>query len=549
MHIPIIVVLASGDNPVWILLSKPILAVFRFIFGEIDIVKYGKPGWESKDKYKMHEKLGDAVVHVSPGHNWLYICNPAAVNDIFKRKDDFDRPPELLEVLGVFGPNLSTASSPFTSGGTYKLTKWQAIGADWQRQRKITSAPFNDKNNSLVWTETLRQASEVLQFWKTAKGPITTTDIDTRTLSLHVLSGAGFGKSYSFKKSAEKAKEGHMFNYRDAISLILENCLLILVLGPRLLGKMAGWSIFGNWSRIGQATIDFKDHMTTMLIEEKSAIATGKVRSPTITNALIRASEESNAATGGGFKGLTEDEIYGNIFVYNFAGHDTTATTFNWALYLLAAFPDVQEWMAEEINAVLGDREAEDVDFRDVFPKLNRCLAVLYETLRLWNPLLGICKSTFLIPQPLTVGEKTIVVPPDTRIIPNSNAIHTHPRYWGEDSMSWKPARWILSSATSSPSSQLNAQAETFKTFPKGSYIAWSDGVRPCPGKKFSQVEFVAAMVSLFRRHRVEIVPNAGESVLEARERVKKVINDNVIVLLLQMREPKTVGLKWVEVK
>jgi cytochrome P450 len=45
---------------------------------------------------------------------------------------------------------------------------------------------------------------------------------------------------------------------------------------------------------------------------------------------------------GGSVKGLTEEEIYGNIFVYNFAGHDTTATTLNWALYLLAAFPEVK---------------------------------------------------------------------------------------------------------------------------------------------------------------------------------------------------------------
>lgn len=217
----------------------------------------------------------------------------------------------------------------------------------------------------------------MLQLWKVAKTPVTSTNIDTRTLSLHVLSGAGFGRGYSFKKAGEKPKEGHMFNYRDSISLILENCVLILVLGPKLLGKMARWPIFGSWSRIGHATIDFKDHMTTMLIEEKSAIAAGKVRSPTITNALIRASEESNAGTEGGFKGLTEDEIYGNIFVYNFAGHDTTATSFNWALYLLAAFPDIQEWIAEEINAVLGDKEVGDVEFGDIFPKLNRCLAVL----------------------------------------------------------------------------------------------------------------------------------------------------------------------------
>jgi hypothetical protein len=144
------------------------------------------------------------------------------------------------------------------------------VGADWQRQRKITSAPFSDQNNSLVWTESLRQASEVLLFWKTFQEPITRTDVDTRTLSLHVLSGAGFGKSYSSQKSAEPPRKGHGFNYRDSIQLILENCLLILVLGPKLLGRLAQWTgLFGNWARIGQATIDFKDHMTSMLYEEK----------------------------------------------------------------------------------------------------------------------------------------------------------------------------------------------------------------------------------------------------------------------------------------
>jgi hypothetical protein len=215
-----------------------------------------------------------------------------------------------------------------------------------------------------------------LQYWLSFSRPIRTTDEDTRTLSLHVLSGAGFGKKYSFQKSAEKVKEGHTFNYRDSIALILENCILILVLGPRILGRLAGWRIFGSLSKIGQATIDFKDHMTTMLIEEKRAIAEGRTRAATITNSLIRASEESGSLKDEEFKGLTEDEIYGNIFVYNFAGHDTTATAFNSALYLLAAFPDVQEWMAEEISSVCGNCDLEAIEFKDIYPRLVRCLAV-----------------------------------------------------------------------------------------------------------------------------------------------------------------------------
>lgn len=163
---------------------------------------------------------------------------------------------------------------------------------------------------------------------------------------------------------------------------------MILVLGPKLLGKLAGWpSIFGSWARIGQATIDFKDHMADMVREEKVAIAEGHTRSATITNGLVRASEamgRENARKGDEtFKGLTEAEIYGNLFVYNFAGHDTTAIASNCVLHLLAAYPEVQNWAREEIITVLGDRSDDLVmkEYSDLYPKLNRCLALLVSLL------------------------------------------------------------------------------------------------------------------------------------------------------------------------
>ncbi|KAF7954284.1 hypothetical protein EAE96_005413 [Botrytis aclada] len=292
--IPIQILIASGDNPVWILASGIVLPIVKAVFGDCDIVRYSTPGWEFKDKYTMHQKLGNAVIHVSPGRNWLYLCDSDSVNEVFKRKDDFDRPPDLLAVLSVFGPNISTA-----------------VGSDWQRQRKITSAPFNDKNNRLVWIEALRQADEILQFWKSLKDPITRTDKDTRTFPLHVLSGAGFGKSYSFTKSTEQPEAGHTFNYRDSLALVLENCLLILVLGPKLVSKLS-WPL--KWKRIGQATIDFKFYMAEMLKDEKDAILHGKPRSATFTSSLLRASKEqsqlsSNGSASSGFQGLTGEEI------------------------------------------------------------------------------------------------------------------------------------------------------------------------------------------------------------------------------------------------
>lgn len=54
-------------------------------------------------------------------------------------------------------------------------------------------------------------------------------------------------------------------------------------------------------------------------------------------------------------------------------------------------------------------------------------------------------------------------------------------------------------------------------------------------------------MVSLFRRHRVEVVPENGETIEQAQKRTLGAVKDSRIVLLLQMRNPESVGLRWVE--
>jgi cytochrome P450 len=174
-----------------------------------------------------------------------------------------------------------------------------------------------------------------------------------------------------------------VFNYRDSLALILENIFLILIFGPKFLTNRF---LPKSWTRIGQATVDFKFHMVNMVEEEKRLIAEGKPGGGNIINSLIRASEEvskspTGAGEGPGFRGLTEDEIYGNIFVYNFAGHDTMAITLNWALYLLAAHPDIQDWISEEINTVIQNDQSSTWTYSEVYSNLNRCLAVLVSNL------------------------------------------------------------------------------------------------------------------------------------------------------------------------
>jgi cytochrome P450 len=153
------------------------------------------------------------------------------------------------------------------------------------------------------------------------------------------------------------------------------------------------------------------------------------------------------------------------------------------------------------------------------------------------------------------MGAKTIIVPPKTLVIPSYSALHTHPRYWGANSLTWQPSRWITSG--SSPSTYMSAsptrhkhplESESFNTPRKyaSPFIAWSAGARSCPGQKFSQVEFVAVMAGLFREWKVKPVREMGEDDTMARSRIQRLVEkESGMVLLLQLLHPEKAVLTW----
>lgn len=60
-------------------------------------------------------------------------------------------------------------------------------------------------------------------------------------------------------------------------------------------------------------------------------------------------------------------------------------------------------------------------------------------------------------------------------------------------------------------------------------------------------VEFVSVIAVLLWKHRIEASPRAGETTEQARERVYQVVEDSATHFTLQMRDPKSVGLRFVK--
>jgi cytochrome P450 len=367
----------------------------------------------------------------------------------------------------------------------------------------------------------------MVQYWG-SKASVTTVADDARTLSLHVLSRVGFGKGYPFQGHDDRSTTSVASNYKESLQTILDNCVLLFAMGTEFIKKP--W-LPNRLRKLNLAVINFKKYMTDVYESEKAAVAAGIPTENNLMTNIVRASLEGD--------GLTETEIYGNIFVFNFAGHDTTAHTFAFTTVLMATAPHVQDWLAEELNHIFGDRSYEEWNYATDFPKLTRTYSLLLETIRLYTPV-PIAKSTGKEDRPLRVGDKTYILPENTLIIPNHVAVHTHPKFWGNDSMEWKPQRWVKLSGSQS------IGEEEIMTPQKGSFIPWSDGIRVCPGKKFSQVEFVAAMAAVFKDWYVEPVLLANENMEQARKRVLRLVEEDTgQVLLLQMLHPERAPLRW----
>lgn len=204
------------------------------------------PEWTWKRLYAPFKKLGtDTFLTVSPGGNMLWCAEPNVISQITTRRNDFPKPIELYGSLNLYGNNVISTE-----------------GAVWRHHRKVTSPPFTEKNNHLVWTESLHQAQCMVQSWlgPDSAGDKTVEKVsdDTMRLSLHVISRAGFGVRLLWpgvedrnmdkseaelpggrEQSSSDIPRGHTMRYTDALSSLLHNILLVLLVPRWILSKFS----------------------------------------------------------------------------------------------------------------------------------------------------------------------------------------------------------------------------------------------------------------------------------------------------------------------
>lgn len=196
---------------------------------------------------------------------------------------------------------------------------------------------------------------------------------------------------------------------------------------------------------------------------------------------------------------LPESELIAQMSLLVFAATDTTSNTLARILHLLAEHKDIQTRLRDEVlqsGAASGDISYDELN------KLPLLDAVCRETLRLYPPvtiLRRVTRKDSIIPLSEPVWGldgtklKEIPVPRGTQIIIGVLGANARKELWGEDSLEWRPERWI------SPLPRRVTEAGIPGVY--SNLMTFLGGKRACIGFKFSEMEMkvaLAVMLSAF---------------------------------------------------
>ena len=176
---------------------------------------------------------------------------------------------------------------------------------------------------------------------------------------------------------------------------------------------------------------------------------------------------------------MSLDQLRDNLMTFIVAGHETTALTLSWAIYLMARYPEHQKRARQEAQSVLQGRIAG----ADDVPNFPFTRQVIDETLRLY-PAAAIISRTAMAPDTLCGRE---VRPKDSVIVP-IYALHRSHVLW-ENPDAFDPSRF-----------------ENPKSIQRYAYLPFGDGPRICIGASFALQEAIIILATLLSRFEFEMV-------------------------------------------
>jgi cytochrome P450 len=204
---------------------------------------------------------------------------------------------------------------------------------------------------------------------------------------------------------------------------------------------------------------------------------TGETRDD-LLDMLLRATDDE---TG---EGMSDAQLRDEMVTLFTAGHETTATSMAWTLYLLAQHPEVVKRAKVEIKATLGQRNRPSADDLRAMPYLSQ---IISESLRLYPPAWIMSRLSL---GPDRFGD--YVLESNRGVLVSPYVLHHDPDNW-PDPERFNPDRFA---------------PEQSKERHPYAFLPFGGGPRLCIGNQFALMEMQALLTVLL--HRFDLRPMPG---------------------------------------
>ncbi len=217
----------------------------------------------------------------------------------------------------------------------------------------------------------------------------------------------------------------------------------------------------------------FEKNVDEIIATRRTMIAKGEEPPADLLTALLKAADPESG------QGLSDGEVASNIITFIGAGHETTANTLTWAIYLVSQSSQVRD----ELEAELALHDLGALEAGDLFDCLPFTRAVIEEAMRLYPPApilsRGALEADNVAGCAIPKGA-TVYMPP--------YVLHRHKLLWDEPDY-FRPHRF------------LPGKREAIDRF---AYLPFGAGPRVCVAAQFALMEAVIVFAVLMKAVRLD---------------------------------------------
>lgn len=383
------------------------------------------------------------IISGTTGKRWHMLMDPTGLKHVLRDRVD-DYPKSIVTKL-ILEPAIGDSL-------------FVAEGAQWMWQRRTAAPVFSHRNIAALGPVMTAAAERAADRIGRGVGRAVDAFDEMVTATFEVISDVTFSGGEGFDRSSVQAAiEGY-------IGQTAKLSMLDLIGAPAWVprpGRVFARRAMRDMKRIADQAIE-------------SRRREGAKGVPDLLDLLLAGEDPASG------RKMTVPELRDNLLTFIVAGHETTALTLAWGLYLCAFDPAVQDAARAEAQSVLGERAATVADFA-ALPLIRR---IVDETLRLYPPA-AFLSRTAQVADTLCGRD---IRPGDTVVLP-IYALHRHHKLWNNPD-AFDPDRFL------DP-----------KSIDRYAYLPFGDGPRICIGASFALQEAVIILATLLARFRFSLVP------------------------------------------